>query len=208
MQRAAAPLLLRHAHPQAVALEQSHGRTLGLAEGFAHDAAGEDARIRLGPLRSPECGALPTRRERRRPAETAGEARGEPSEAEPPGEPSDPTEERKSSAIRDRIEHRAHDRAIRFALPQDLARAFHDPAEGDARRARCLARATDQARLEVPDHGRWGLRPPRTPHKLADQLNATARRVRLLTENAIGRAIVQAEPARDARGEIVGSYMG
>src|SRR2546425_2376624 len=206
MQGAAAHLLLRHADPQSVAFEQAHGRTLGLAERFAHDAAGEDARFRLGPLRATECGALAARRERRRPAETAGEARGEPSQADPTGEPSDPTEERESSAIRDRVEHRANDRAVRFALPQDFARAFHDPAEGHARPARCLARTTAQARLEVPDRRR--ARRVSACHDAADQLNATARRVRLLTANAIGPAIVQTQATRDARGEIAWSHMG
>ena len=70
MQRTAADLLFRHAHPQAVAFEQSHGRTLGLPEGLTHDAAGEDACLRVGSLRTPERRALPRRREGRRPPET------------------------------------------------------------------------------------------------------------------------------------------
>jgi hypothetical protein len=56
--------------------------------------------------------------------------------------------------------------------------------------------------------GSEGGRAPLDWHELADELNAPARRVRLLTENAIGRAIVQAQPARDARGEIVWSDVG
>jgi hypothetical protein len=42
-------------------------------------------------------------------------------------------------------------------------------------------------------------------HELADQLDATARRVRLLAEDAVGGAIVETQPARDARGEILGA---
>jgi len=40
-------------------------------------------------------------------------------------------------------------------------------------------------------------------HHLADELDAATRRVRLVVEDAIGRTVVQAQAARDARREVV-----
>ena len=60
-------------------------------------------------------------------------------------------------------------------------------------------------RLEVTD-GRFARR-RRSRDDGADQLDASARRVRLLAEDAVRRTIVETQPARDARGEILGADM-
>jgi glycolate dehydrogenase FAD-linked subunit len=206
VQGAAARLLLGDAHDMAVSLEETHGRALGVSERLAHDAAGEDAHVRAVTVDAAEGSALRWRGKRCRPPEAAGQPRGEPREPETRTDVGKTRRERETPRSRDRVERRPRERTTVFALPQDLARAFHDPPERHARRTRGLARAADEARLQMPDRRfarRYGTRDDR-----ADQLNAAARRISLVPQHAISRAIVETEPARDAGSEIFRADVG
>src|SRR5258707_1295722 len=72
VQSATAGLLLGDAYDVSVAFEKAPGRALGVAEGLAHDAAGEDAHVRALAVDTAERSALRRRRQGRRPAEAAG----------------------------------------------------------------------------------------------------------------------------------------
>ena len=206
----AADLPGRRRHPPPVALEDPHRRALRLAEGLPHDAAGEQRHVRVGALRQHERPAFRARRERAQPFDAAradaSRQRREPAAHDEVGQP---RRDGEPATARDGIEadapDGARDPALRAALREHLSRALHDPAERNARRARGLARATDEARIEMSAERR-GRRGGRR-HEIADELDAPARRVRLLTEDAVRRAIVEAQPARDARGEILGADM-
>src|SRR2546422_731958 len=87
---------------------------------------------------------------------------------------------------RERIEpgatQRPRQRTGRLALAQHLARPFHDPAEGHAGGTRGLARAADEARLEVLDEPRAGGTggserdgAPFDSDEISDELDAAAR---------------------------------
>ncbi len=91
------------------------------------------------------------------------------------------------------------------ARTQVLAGALHDPAERYARRARGLARAAHEARLEVAGDrlGGWSV----LRDHLADELDPAARRIGLVAEYAIRRAIVEAQTARDAGREVVAAHV-
>ena len=56
-----------------VALEKTHRRALGIAEGFPHDASGEEAHVRARMVHAAKWGALSGSRERRRPADASGD---------------------------------------------------------------------------------------------------------------------------------------
>ena len=100
--------------------------------------------------------------------------------------------------------------AVREALPprrepagvgQRAARALHQPAERHARRARRLAAPALHAGVHEADElgvGRRAL-PLHGPHRG----DAAPRRRRLLARDPVGRAVRQAEPAADARGQLV-----
>src|SRR2546422_992313 len=101
-------------------------------------------------------------------------------------------------------------RAVALTSAELLARSFHDPAERHARGAGSLARAADEACLQMPDGGRARrsdrlLSRVAAHHEVADELDAPAWRVRFLAEDAVRGAVVEAEPARDARSEILGA---
>jgi len=206
VQGAAAGLLLGDAHHMSVPLEETHGGAFGVAEPLAHDAPGEDAHIGTFTLNATERSALRGCREGRCPADPAGQLGGETSEPEPRAEVSGARREREAARTRHRIERRSRESAAVLALAQDLARGFHDPTERDAGWTRGLARAADEARLQVAD-GRFARR-GRARDDRTDQLNASARRISLVTQYAIGGTVVEAEPARDARGEILGADAG
>jgi len=206
VQGAAAGLLPGDGHDVPIPLEKMHGRSLGVSERLPHDAAREDADVRTLALDAPERRALRRRGKGSSPPETAGQSRGQPREAETRTEIGQARREGQPPGTRDRVEGRSREGTAVFALAQDLAGAFHDPTERHARGTRGLARAADEARLEMAD-GRLARR-GRTRDDRADQLNASARRIRLVPQHSIGRAIVETEPARDARGEILGADMG
>ena len=208
VQRAAAELLDRRGHAAPVALEHPHGRALGLAERLAHHASGEESDVGIVVLGERERRALGTRREGTEPRESAWA-----DPARQRGQPGTPSEirqlrhERQTSTVRDGVEAEPSDRPLDAALGTPLGehftRALHDPPERHAGRARGLARAAHQARIEMAGERRARRRG--RGHELADELDATARRVRLLAEDAVGGAIVEAQPARDAGGEILGA---
>jgi glycolate oxidase len=206
VQSAAAGLLLGDAHDVSVALEKAHRGALGVAEREAHDAAGEDLHVGALTIDAAERSALRRRRQGRGPPEAAGQLRGKAREPEPGAEIGEARGDREAPRTRHRVERRSRQRAAVFAFAQDLARAFHYPAERNTRRARGLARATHETRLQVID-GRLA-RGGRTGDHRANQLNASTRRVSLVPQHSIGGAIVETEPTRDARGEIFGAHVG
>ena len=206
VQRAAAGLLLGDAHHMSVSLEKADGRALGVAERLAHDAARKDAHVGVITVDAAKRSSLRWRGKRSGPPDPAGQPRGESREPESRTDVGKTRREREAPRTRHRVERGSRERATAFSLSQDLARALHDPTKGHARWTRGLARAADKARLKMLDGGlaRCG----RTRDDRADQLNASARRIGLVTQHAIRRAIVQTEPARDARGEILGADGG
>jgi glycolate oxidase len=207
VQRAAAGLLFGHGHDMSIPLEKTDGRSLGISERLSHDAAREYAQIRALALNAAERRAFRRRRKGSSPPETARQyPRRETGQSETSTEIGQARREGQPAGTRDGIEGRSRKRTAVFALAQDLARALHDPTERNSRRACGLARPADEARLEMPD-GRFARR-DRIRDDRADQLDASARRIRLIPEHAIGRAIVETEPARDARGEILGADAG
>ena len=206
VQGAAAGLLFGNADHMPIALEKPHGGALGVAERLAHDAAREEAHVGARMVDPAERGTFGRRRERRGPAEAPGEPRGETCETEPRAEVGQTCRDSETTWTRDRVERRAREPAAILALAQHLARAFHDPAERHAGRARGLAGAADEARLEMAD-GRLARRGG-TRDDRSDELNASARRIRLVVQNAIGGAIVETQPARNAGGEILRADVG
>ena len=111
--------------------------------------------------------------------------------------------------MRDRVKSGAPDGSSEgpsLTLAQHLARAFHDPAERHQRWTRCLARTADEARLQVIARrraGRGGF-----GNQAANELDAAARRVGLVAQDAIRRAIVEAQTARDTHREIFVTHRG
>src|SRR3989442_7422376 len=109
--------------------------------------------------------------------------------------------------IRDRaeadMERESRQERRLHSLVNDLAGSLHQPAERDAGGTRRLARATDQARVEMFDKGRVRRSTHRDerPH----QRDPAAWRVRLIAQDAEGRAIVEAQAARDARRQLLGA---
>ena len=206
VQGAAAGLFLGDADDMSVALEQTHRGALGITEGLAHDAPRENADIGAFTVDAAEGRALGRSREGRRPTDPPGQPSRKAREAQPRADVGETRRESETPWARDRLERGTRERPAAVPLPQDLARSLHDPTERHARRARGLTRAADQTRLEMLDGGvarRGGARDDR-----ADQLNASARRVRLVAQHPVRGAIVQAEAARDARREILGADMG
>ncbi len=206
MERATTRLLRWNAHLVAVALEQPDRGPLSLSERLAHDAAREDAYVGVAALHPAERRALRARRERRRPAKTTGKPRRQPRDPKASGKVGETRGDRKPSRLGDGVKRGARESAIAFALSQHLARAFHDPTKGNAGGTRGLARAADETRFEMADRRR--ARRGGRAHDLTDQLDAAPRRVRLFAKHAIGRTVVEAEPARDTCGEIVGTDVG
>jgi len=76
-------------------------------------------------------------------------------------------------------------------------RNLQERAEADARRARGLARAAGQAKVEMPAH-RVGRLQSSLGHR-AHEVEPAAGRVHLLAEHTIGRTLRQTDPAVDAR---------
>ena len=206
VQGAAAGLLLRNADHMPVAFEKANRRALGISEGLAHDAAREEAHVGAFAIDAAEGSSFGRRRQRGGPAETAGQPCGKTRETKAGTEVSDARRKREAPRTRDRVERRASEPTTVFTLAQNFTRAFHDPTERHSGGARGLARAAYQARLEVTD-GRLAWQ-RRSRDDGADQLNASARRIGLVPEHAVGRAIVEAEAARDARREILGADGG
>ena len=81
-----------------------------------------------------------------------------------------------------------------------FARGLHHPAERHVRRADVLARAAHQAQVHEPLEGRVRRRDA-VLHG-AHRRDPPARRRRLLAGQPVGRAVRQAEPARDAAVEV------
>src|SRR5438093_2409048 len=206
VQGAATGLFLRDAHNMPVPFEKAHRRALGIAESLAHDAAGEEAHVGALTIDAAEGSSFGRRRQRGGPAETTGQPRGKARETETGTEVGEARHKREAPRTGDCVERRAGERAAVFALPQNLARAFHDPTERDSGGARRLARTAHQTGLEVTDSRLARRR--RSRDDRADQLNASARRIGLVPEHAIGRAIVEAEATRDARREVLGVDRG
>ena len=206
MQGTAAGLLLGDADDQSAALQDAHGRALGLSEGLAHDAAREDAHIGALAVDAAERRSFRASRQRRGPADAAGQASGHPRETKARADVRETGRERETSRPRHGVERGPRECSAVLAILQDLARALHDPTERHTRWARGLARTAHQTRLEVID-GRVARR-GRTRDDRADQLDPSARRVRLIAQDAIGRAIVEAETAGDTRREILGAHRG
>src|SRR5436309_7752592 len=207
VQGAATGLLLRDAHNMPVPFEKAHRRALGIAESLTHDAAGEEAHVGAFTIDATEGSSFGRRRQRGGPAETTRQCPcGKARETGTGTEVGEARHEREAPRTGDCVERRAGERAAVFALPQHLARAFHDPTERHTGGACCLARTAHQARLEVTDSRLARRRRGRDDR--ADQLNASARRIGLVPEHAIGRAIVEAEAARDARREVLGVDRG
>src|SRR5207237_6632972 len=155
---------------------------------------------------SAERRALGRSRERRRPTEPPGQASRKTCETQPRADVRKACRESETPRARDRLERGTRERPAAVPFPQNLARSLHDPAERNTRRARSLTRAAHQTRFEMLDGGiaRHG----RARDDRSDQLNASARGVRLVAQPPVRRAIVQAEAARDARREILGADMG
>ena len=135
------------------------------------------------------------------------EAARERAQADPLIERDEACQEREASGVRDRAEADAEREA---ALPRhggpladDLARAFHETTEGNARGTHRLAGAADEAGVEVLDE-RWVGHAARRDER-AHERDAAARGIRLVADDAKGRTVVEAEAARDARGELVGT---
>jgi glycolate oxidase len=206
VQGAAAGLLLGDAHDVSVALEKAHRGALGVAERLAHDAAGEDVHVGALTIDAAEGSALRRRREGRGPAEAAGQPRRQAREPEPRADIGETRRDREAPRTRHRVERGSRECAAIFALAKDLARAFHDPTERHTGRARGFAGAADEARLQMVD-GRLARR-GRTRDDRANELNTAARRISLVPQHSIGGAIVETEPTRDARGEILGADVG
>ena len=208
VQRTAAHLLDRCSDAVPVALEDTHRGSLGLSERLAHHAAREETHIGVFALRERERCTFGSGSEATQPRESArSEAPRHRRESAAHDDIGELRCEGKSPLARDRVEtdppHSARDRTRGAPLGDDLSSALHDPAEGNARWTRGLARAAHEARIEVPRERRGGCH--RRRHELSDELDAPAWRVRLLAEDAVGRTIVEAQPARDARGEILGA---
>ena len=106
VQRAAAGLLVGYGHRFAVGFEDAHGRPLGLAEGFAHHAAGKERRRRAGPVDALERRAFACRRERRGPGDASPEGTREAEQPYATREVREPREPGQASAVRDGIERR------------------------------------------------------------------------------------------------------
>jgi len=79
---ATAGLLLGDADHMAVALEEAHGGAFGISECLAHDATREKAHIGAFAMDAAKRRALGGCRERRGPADAAGQTRGQTREAE------------------------------------------------------------------------------------------------------------------------------
>ena len=206
VQGAAAGLLLGDADDMSVALEETHGSALGGSEGLAHDASREDADVGAFTVDAAERRALGRRREGRRPTEPPGQPSRKTREAEPRADVGETCRESETTRARDGFERGTRERPAAVPLPQNLARSFHDPTERHTRRARGLTRAAHQTRFEMLDGGIARRGRARDDH--TDQLNASARRVRLVAQHPVRGAIVQAEATRDARREILGADMG
>src|SRR5438105_8162093 len=154
VQGPAADLLDARGHLPSAALEDAHRRAIAVTEDLAHDAAREEERVGVVAFDELERRTLAPGSERRRPGERArsGAAyRGRDRRARVQiGETWRPTQPLR---IGDRREgeslERASEASLPLALVQHLARALHDPAERDAARARGLARATHQTRVEM-----------------------------------------------------------
>ena len=96
---------------------------------------------------------------------------------------------------------RSHRGAVRCSSASAVAGALHEVPERDAARARRLAAAALDARLHEPHELAVGLgaAPLHGPHRV----DATARREGLLPRDAERRAVRQAQPAGDARRELL-----
>jgi hypothetical protein len=161
----------------AVALEHAHGRAFGLAERLAHDASGEQADVGIVTLGEGERRALASRREGADPRQPAwADAANERRETAANDKVGEPRRKRETPLLRDGVETDAPDRttdaALGVALGEHLARAFHDPAERNARGARGLARAAHQAGIEVS--GQRRARRRGRSDELTDELDAPA----------------------------------
>jgi len=206
VQGAAAGLLLGDADDMPVALEETHGSALGGSEGLAHDASREDADVGAFTVDAAERRALGRRREGRRPTEPPGQPSRKTREAQPRADVGETCRKSETTRARDGFERGTRERPAAVPLPQNLARSFHDPTERHTRRARGLTRAAHQTRFEMLDGGIARRGRARDDH--TDQLNASARRVRLVAQHPVRGAIVQAEATRDASREILGADMG
>lgn len=111
--------------------------------------------------------------------------------------------------MRDRRKTRALEQATRSArraaLVQHFASAFHDPPERHTRGTRGLAGTADQTTTEVTFE--LVVRRALRGDQHADELDAAARRVRLVPEHTVRRAVVQTEATRDARGQVLGAHV-
>ena len=203
VQGAAAGLLPGDADDMSLALEETYGGALGISEGLAHDASREDADVGAFTVDTAEGRALGRSREGGRPTEPPGQPSCKTRETQPRADVGETCRECEAPWARDRLERGTRERPAVVPLPEDLARALHDPTERHTRRARGLTRAAHQTRFEMLD-GRIARR-GRARDDHADQLNASARRVRLVAQHPVRGAIVQAEAARDARREILGA---
>lgn len=137
VQRAAAQLLDRDGDTVTVALEDSHGRSLGITERLTHHAPGEHAHVGVRPFRERERRTFGAWSEGAEPREAARpdapRQRSQPAAHDEVGEPG---HNGQSPWARDGIEtdppHRPFDRTHGVPLGQHLSSAFHDPAERNA----------------------------------------------------------------------------
>ena len=164
-----------------------------------HDAPGEQERVRL-------CGAGEGRPQRSQRELRQAEALRD--EAEALREPHGPREREQQPVPRQHDDvteplgdDDARGRVARSGARQRLACSLHEVTERHSRRARDLAAAALHAGLHRA--------PERVVERRAVELDRAhggdppARRRRLETGDAVGRTVRQAEPARDARDQLV-----
>ena len=220
VQRAAAHLATWHAHPAAVGLQNPCGGVVHVDEQPVHDAAGEEAhgscrRFLAGQVFRHAAAERPRRHfrqhglhvlEARR--QQVEHARGVQQslqaaalvEAHQAEQPAQPTGMREQPAKHQPAKQASGQGAP--CAPLDLAaRAFHQVAKLHVRRAGRLAGAAVEAQVHVLDEiGRHAQAP--LVHRL-DEVHAPARRVHFRAQRAVGGALVQAQPAMDARADLL-----
>ena len=128
-------------------------------------------------------------------------------EAAEPAPPVEPEDRERDAQARGLGEHGQDDVleapvSGRRAVAAELdPRRLEERAELDPRRARGLAGATAETEIQMMREGRR--QPDPALGSRAHQVDASARRVHLLAEDPIGRTLRQADPAVDARPQLV-----
>ena len=137
VQRTAAHLLNGGGDTMPIALEDSHGRSLGLTERLAHHAPSEQAHVSVRAFRQREWHTFGAWSERTEPPKaTRTDAPREHGQPAAHDEIAELRHDGEPTRTRDGLEadppHRALDRARGAALGEHFSSAFHDPAERNA----------------------------------------------------------------------------